>query len=326
MKNLIAVLAVLVAAPCFAEDLASASVYFDTASTELRPAGKVALDVIAKSVRGDDLVVQVDSVGSADSRKFNTNDKLSLARAEAVKTALVTRGVNAALIKVSSNSDRKPVCSEKTEACFAKNRRVDVSVVRAVSCNVTMPEKTVIVEKIVERIVEKDVPWVVEVEKPSDWEIMAFGQFGVHKNTNGYPSPTDERLHGKFNNWGTWQFGTEFHYKPVPLGLRIQAGNNGIGAIAQVFPVQGRLNWYVGPGLAFTAYPFYRPTAPEVERYWDLQLWTGVEYAFTKHLIGLADLRVNLPLPRTDVPALTGKNVTDSLKQTAAFVGLGYRF
>ena len=186
--------------------------------------------------------------------------------------------------------------------------------------------KTVIVTKEVLKTVT--VQKVVEVERASPWEIMAFGRFGAHYNTGGYPStqPGQEQLNGKFNNWGTWDVGTEFHLKPVHLGLRTSIGNNGIAGLLQVFPIQGRLNWYLGAGGAFTAYPFYRPTVPQVGRSFDVQVATGVEYAFTPHLIGLADLRASVPVPWTNAPGLTWDHVGSALTETAVLVGLGYRF
>ena len=179
------------------------------------------------------------------------------------------------------------------------------------------------------QIKEVVVTKVVEVEKESPWENMVFARFGAHWNTNGYPStlPTQTNLNAyPFANWGSWDVGTEFHYKPLRLGLRSGVGNNGINGLAQFFIVQGNLNWYVGAGAAYTQYPFYRPSVPTVQRYWDLQVATGVEYAFTKHWVGLGDLRWSMPIPWTNTVPLTNADVGNSLLQTTLFVGVGYRF
>lgn len=189
-------------------------------------------------------------------------------------------------------------------------------------------EKEVIVEKIVEKVIVKEtVNTVIQVEK-SPWEIMAFARFGIHWNTNGYPSnyQTQTDLNGVFNNWGSWDVGTEFHFTPLRLGLRTSIGNNGIDGLFQFFPMQGRLSWYVGAGMAYTQYPFYRPTVPYVQRYFDFRLGTGVEYAFTKHVIGLADLRAGFPIPWTNTAPLTWNDVGRSLTETALMLGVGYRF
>ena len=175
----------------------------------------------------------------------------------------------------------------------------------------------------------KEVIKIVEVQKPDPWEIMVYAQFGGHWNTNAYPStlPTQLTLNGyPFNNWGVWNVGTEFHLKHINMGLRTSVGNNGIGGMVQVFPVQGRLNWYIGAGGAYTQYPFYRPSAPHVQRYFDIQVGTGIEYAFTPHWIGLVDLKASVPVPWTNAPNLTWYDVGQSFKQTAGLVGIGYRF
>ena len=53
------------------------------------------------------------------------NFALGLKRAEAVKTALVNEGVDAKRISMVSLGKSTPVCAEKTQECWAKNRRVD---------------------------------------------------------------------------------------------------------------------------------------------------------------------------------------------------------
>lgn len=183
---------------------------------------------------------------------------------------------------------------------------------------------------IVEKEVLREYVKIVEVEKESEWENMVFARFGAHWNTNGYPSsyPTQTQLNAyPFANWGSWDVGTEFHYKPYRLGLRSGVGNNGISGVLQFFIIQGpKLNWYAGAGAAYTQYPFYRPTVPYVQRYWDVQVATGVEYAFTRNIVGLADLRASVPIPWTNTVPLTNNAFGSALSQTALLVGVGYRF
>lgn len=54
------------------------------------------------------------------------NFALGLKRANAVKTALVNEGINADSISMVSLGEGNPVCMEKTQECWAKNRRVEV--------------------------------------------------------------------------------------------------------------------------------------------------------------------------------------------------------
>lgn len=53
------------------------------------------------------------------------NFALGLKRANAVKSALVNSGVSADTITMASFGESNPVCLEKTQECWAKNRRVD---------------------------------------------------------------------------------------------------------------------------------------------------------------------------------------------------------
>ena len=54
------------------------------------------------------------------------NFALGLKRANAVKTALVNEGISADSISMVSLGEGNPACTEKTQECWAKNRRVEV--------------------------------------------------------------------------------------------------------------------------------------------------------------------------------------------------------
>lgn len=56
------------------------------------------------------------------------NYALGLKRAKAAKDALVKQGVSADRIMVVSYGESNPVCSDKTKACDAQNRRADFKV------------------------------------------------------------------------------------------------------------------------------------------------------------------------------------------------------
>ncbi len=53
------------------------------------------------------------------------NFALGLKRANTVKSALVNEGISADSISMVSLGEGNPVCLEKTQECWAKNRRVD---------------------------------------------------------------------------------------------------------------------------------------------------------------------------------------------------------
>ncbi len=51
------------------------------------------------------------------------NYALGVKRAKTAKDALVAQGVSADRIEITSNGESKPVCTERTKACDAQNRR-----------------------------------------------------------------------------------------------------------------------------------------------------------------------------------------------------------
>ena len=53
------------------------------------------------------------------------NFALGLKRTDAVKKALVSEGIEESRISMVSYGESNPVCEDKTQACYAKNRRVD---------------------------------------------------------------------------------------------------------------------------------------------------------------------------------------------------------
>jgi len=53
------------------------------------------------------------------------NFALGLKRADSVKKALVAEGIDGSRISMVSYGESNPVCSNKTQECYAQNRRVD---------------------------------------------------------------------------------------------------------------------------------------------------------------------------------------------------------
>ena len=56
------------------------------------------------------------------------NFALGLKRADTVKKALAAQGVDASKITMVSYGESNPACSDKTQACWSKNRRVDFKI------------------------------------------------------------------------------------------------------------------------------------------------------------------------------------------------------
>lgn len=106
----------------------SADANFDFDKSNLKPAGKAALDKLAQQMRGVQ-VKSVDIVGHTDSIGTEAyNQKLSERRAQSAAKYLISDGVNSSLITTRGMGERQPIATNKTAAGRAKNRRVDITV------------------------------------------------------------------------------------------------------------------------------------------------------------------------------------------------------
>ena len=101
-------------------------VNFDFGKSDLKPEAKAVLDTVADSLKAyPDVKVEVgghtDNVGSV---KFN--QKLSEARAHAVRDYLVSKGVNPANLTWKGYGEGGPIADNKTDEGRAQNRRVEL--------------------------------------------------------------------------------------------------------------------------------------------------------------------------------------------------------
>lgn len=101
-------------------------VLFATGRADLTPSAMTRLDRLAQFMqRYPDRTVRVegytDSTGSADS-----NLRLSEMRAQAVRAALVARGIDPARVVTQGLGEAQPVASNATESGRQQNRRVDI--------------------------------------------------------------------------------------------------------------------------------------------------------------------------------------------------------
>ncbi len=105
------------------------SVFFATNKSEITPEGAVILKNQAEWLKQNPNA-RIEISGNADQRAGEEyNQELGRKRADAVKGHLVDLGVNPDRLKTTSLGKNKPVCAESTEACYAANRRVDLSVI-----------------------------------------------------------------------------------------------------------------------------------------------------------------------------------------------------
>jgi OmpA-OmpF porin, OOP family len=107
----------------------AADAFFDTGKSVLKPDAQAKLADLVDKTKAVDLEVIIavghtDTVGSAAS-----NQKLSIARAEAVKKFLTGKGVETNRVYTEGKGFSQPVADNKTAEGRAKNRRVEVEVV-----------------------------------------------------------------------------------------------------------------------------------------------------------------------------------------------------
>jgi len=107
----------------------AADVLFDFDKAVIKPAGKSKLDDLAAKIRGINLEVVI-AIGHTDAIGSDAyNQKLSVRRAESVKSYLVSKGVEPNRIYTEGKGEKQPVASNKTKDGRAKNRRVEIEVI-----------------------------------------------------------------------------------------------------------------------------------------------------------------------------------------------------
>ena len=99
------------------------TIYFDFDKYDIRSGDAKTLDGDAAWLKTNaDNLVLIE--GHCDERGTNEyNLALGEKRAKGAMNYLVAKGVQASRITITSYGKERPVCTEKTEVCWAKNRR-----------------------------------------------------------------------------------------------------------------------------------------------------------------------------------------------------------
>jgi len=106
----------------FAENANLKDVYFDFDKYDIRQNDAKILDTNAAWLKTNDNLVLIE--GHCDERGTNEyNLALGERRAKSTMNYLVSQGVQAGRITIISYGKERPVCTEHTEDCWAKNRR-----------------------------------------------------------------------------------------------------------------------------------------------------------------------------------------------------------
>lgn len=107
----------------------AADAFFDFDKTVIKPEGKAKLDDLVGKVKAINMEVII-AVGHTDATGTDAyNQKLSIARSEAVKAYLVSKGIEKNRIYSEGKGEKQPVADNKTSEGRAKNRRVEIEVV-----------------------------------------------------------------------------------------------------------------------------------------------------------------------------------------------------
>lgn len=100
---------------------------FDAGTATLTPESIPLVDAVAATLKAHpellplEVGVHTDERGAAE-----YNSKMSAARAQAIRQALVARGLPADRVVARGYGESKPLCSEHREACWSQNRRVEL--------------------------------------------------------------------------------------------------------------------------------------------------------------------------------------------------------
>jgi len=109
--------------------LGTATIGFASSSAEISPGSEDLLDAIARAASWCPGILRIE--GHTDSSgRAALNDELSRRRAEAVRAALVLRGVPEERLTAEGLGSSKPVASNHTAGGRERNRRIEMRVVR----------------------------------------------------------------------------------------------------------------------------------------------------------------------------------------------------
>jgi len=109
--------------------LTRTKVEFASSSSAINPASNALLDQVAEAAKTCPGTLRVEGHTDASGRA-SLNQRLSLQRAEAVRRALIDRGVASARLNAEGFGPNNPIADNDSESGRARNRRIEIKVVR----------------------------------------------------------------------------------------------------------------------------------------------------------------------------------------------------
>jgi outer membrane protein OmpA-like peptidoglycan-associated protein len=106
-------------------------IYFETDKDEIKPISFPLLDAIAATIKGNPQLQLLEIQGHADERGDDAHNlDLTERRALSVKRALYERNVEPGRLKSHGYGETKPVCTQHSEDCWSRNRRVEFIILK----------------------------------------------------------------------------------------------------------------------------------------------------------------------------------------------------
>jgi outer membrane protein OmpA-like peptidoglycan-associated protein len=105
---------------------------FDAGKATLKAQSHALVDEVAQALAGNAWIARLEIGVHSDERGAEEyNLRLSEQRALALRSYLVEHGVAAARVLARGYGETRPLCNEHNEACWSRNRRVELLVVEA---------------------------------------------------------------------------------------------------------------------------------------------------------------------------------------------------
>ena len=106
-------------------------IYFDAGKASLKAQSQALLDDVARSLADNPWIELLEVGVHSDERGADEyNLRITADRAAAVAAHLVAHGVAQARVQSHGYGETRPLCHEHNEACWSKNRRTELVVVK----------------------------------------------------------------------------------------------------------------------------------------------------------------------------------------------------